>query len=322
MLVGRCGRLTVALALASSTGCAQISSTSEVSLIPTEGEEQVIGASGGWELDRNYGARWVQMGNQIAVELWEHRACQEILHAPVVRVEKITRRADATLVWEFLVAGALAGFAIFAFTKPEAFGGRYVDGGSGEVVTNTAPGYRTGGIFIGIAGIMFASGVYDVARARDETIYTDAYELRPGQPVACAEPTRPVAERSVTLVVGDHESEGVTDAAGRVRLQLPPETSFARPDQRMPDKTVNAAVKIDRNRAVRVDFRLPYNRRLGETHTGSADPGPPEDAQATGEVGSEDVRLLPGTPPAKAHQRELERDKEATGDAGDDRPGK
>lgn len=319
MLARRCGRVAVALAVAPSLGCAQISSSSEVSLIPAEGEARVVGASGGWELDRNYGARWVQMGNQIVVDLWEHRTCQEVLHAPVVRVEKVTRRADATLVWEFLVAGALAGFAIFAFSKPEAFGGRYVDGNTGEVVTNTTPGYRTGGIFIGIAGILFASGVYDVARARDETIYTDAFELRPGAPVTCAEPTRPVAERTVTLVVGEHEDEGVTDARGRVRLRLPAETTFARPDQRIPDETINAAVKIDQTRAVRVDFRIPYNRRLDPTHTGTADPGPPGASPDPPAAEVDGERLPPGTPPAKARQRELERDKEATGDAGGDR---
>ena len=235
-------------------GCAQISSTSEVHLVPGEGEPRVYGAPGGWELDRSYEARWVQLGNQLVVELSEHRSCRQILHVPVVRVEEIDRKPDATLVWEFVVTGALAGFASFAFARPEAFGGQYQDE-SGEIVTSTEAGYRTGGIFMGIAAIMFASGVYDAVRSRDETIYTDAFELRPGDPVACAEPVRPVAERTVTLVVEEHEYAAITDREGRVRLWLPDQTVFADAKGKLARRKINAAVRVDSKRAIRGRLR-------------------------------------------------------------------
>ncbi len=319
MFAARLGFAAAAGPLALALGCAQITSTSEVNLVPGSGEPRIIGATGGWELDRFYEARWLQLGNQLVVQLNEHRSCQEIVHVPVVRVEKITRRADATLVWEFVVAGALAGFATFAFSRPEAFGGRYIDNESGEVVVNNTAGYRTGGIFMGIAAILLASGAYDIARSRDETVYTDAFELRPGEPVACAEPVRPVAERRVALVVGEHEHEAVTDREGRARLFLPDEREFADRAGKVTARVVNAAVRLDDNRAVRVDFAVPYDRADAQSHTGHGEPaaaGPrPEGAPAPSGEGA----LPPGTPPAKAHRRELQRDKEAAGDASPDR---
>jgi hypothetical protein len=285
-------------------------------LVPGKGEPEVIGTSGGWELDRRYGIRWAQLGNQLVVELSEHRSCQQILHAPVVRIEKITRKADATLVWEFLVSGALAGFATYAFVQPEAFGGRYTDE-TGQIVVNKTAGYRTGGIFIGIAGIMFASGVYDLFRARDESVYTDAYELRPGAPVPCAQPVRAVVERPVTLVVGEHEHEGVTDREGRVRLFLPPETDFADKHGKVEPRTVNAAVKVDQRRAVRVDFVVPYERRGLQTHVGNAEPEPLDSEPEGPQPAEGRAPLPPGTPPANARQRELKRDREATRKGGE-----
>lgn len=290
--------------------CAQITSTSEVTLVPGKGEAEVIGTSGGWELDRAYAIRWLQLGNQLVVQLDEHRSCQEILHAPVVRIERITRKADATLVWEFLVSAALAGFATYAFAQPEAFGGRYTDE-NGDLVVNKTAGYRTGGIFIGIAGILFASGVYDLFRARDESVYTDAYELRPGAAVECEDPVRAVVQRSVTLVVGEHEDEAVTDRQGRARLFLPAETEFANKQGEIEPRTINAAIKVDKHRAVRVDFVVPYDRRGMEAHVGQSEPEPSE-METTAPTREGPSALPPGTPPADARQRELERNREAT----------
>jgi hypothetical protein len=267
--------------LAAAGGCAQITSTSQVELVGAPGEPRTFGATDGWELDRAYEVRWVQLGNQLVAEIAEHRACQEIVHVPVVRVERITRRADATIVWEFVVAAALAGFATYALARPEVFGGSRI-GPDGAIVLDRTPGYRTGGIFLGIAAVLAASGIYDAVRARDETVYADAFELRPGRPIPCAEPVRPLAARAVTLVVGEHEHVRRTDGHGRVRLALPPEHTFANRKGAIVPRTIPAALRMDAGHAIRVDFAVPYDRGDAPAHTGRVPAEPLDPARARG----------------------------------------
>lgn len=255
--------------LVTTSACAKITATSEVRIVETD-EPTTTVASGREVVRRGYEADWVQLDDQLLVQLREHQLCREQLHVPVLRIEKIRRTAGRTLAWEYIIAGAMIGFASFAFASPQSFSSSYVDT-EGTVITPTGPGYRTGGLFLGLGTIVAIAAVHDTVQARDSEIYADAYVLRPGNPVPCTNPVRPLAHHRVRLLVDDHESEGTTDAQGRVRLALPPWENEVEPAT----GRRKAAISVSDDRAIAVDYRVPYRVHEPGTlvHTGHANTG-------------------------------------------------
>jgi hypothetical protein len=244
--------LTALVCLAGSPGCAKITATSEVRIVPKEEAPRLVGA-GLRVVERDYDARWMQMDDELWIEFHERRRCRELWHVPVLRVEKIRRTAGPTLAWEYAVTAAMLGFASFAFASPGTFSSSYVDT-EGTVITPTGPGYRTGGLFLGIGTIGLIASVHDTIQARDSEIFADAFQTRDGADVPCAVPTRALAQHEVRLIAGAHESLARTDDQGRARLDLPPRPAA---ETRTPS-VIRASVAIDGARAVAVDYRVPY----------------------------------------------------------------
>jgi len=58
-------------------------------------------------------------------------------------------------------------------------------------------------------------------RSRDEIRYTDAYRPQVGEAAQCDEPTRPLAGRSLELIVGSWQASATIDEDGRVSFVLP-----------------------------------------------------------------------------------------------------
>jgi hypothetical protein len=249
------------LAAISSTvatlGCANITTSTETHLAP-RGDGTPVQIGDGQEVaDRTHGIRWVQVGGDLVVEIDELRQCRALLHRPVVRVETTRRKADYTLAVEWILTAGVAGFATFAFIRPTAFGGRVVDD-QGNVQELPQAGYRVGGVFTGIAAIGLFSSIYDTIRTRDTVRYADAYTTELGPEVPCHDEDPHLARTPITLVVDDYEFDTLTNADGRARLRLPPVSRFEDSEGRVVERVVDAAVRVDRDKALRVDFRVPY----------------------------------------------------------------
>lgn len=215
---------------------------------------------------RNYVASWRQLGDRLSVTLAEQRECKGLVHTPVVRVETIHNRADSTLIWEYIMGTGLAGFSVFAFTRPEMFGTRYVNE-TGALVYDEGAGRRVGTVFATMGAILLASAIYDTARSLDRTTYADAYRVDVGGPRPCADPIAPVQRHAVELVVDDYRVDATTDEHGQVEFTLPPRTARA-PGSESP-RVRPAAIRVDDTHAVAVDYRIPYDAG-GPPHTGPA----------------------------------------------------
>lgn len=257
---------TVAAALGGMAGCAQVKTTSTVRVLPRDGDSEVVGRPSGDVSDRAYEVAWLQRGREVIVEVHEHRRCQVQLHVPVVREEKITRKLDGTIYWEFGVLAVTGTVATWAFVDPGAFGGVLING-QGDLVENTRGGYRIAGVFTGLAAITLTAIIIDFARARDTVRYADAYRLTPGPYTTCDQPVVEKAAHDVRLRLGDVEVRGRTDESGRARLTLPGEIGFfdasspARRAERRGQPTSDrrpAALIIDADHAVRMELRYPY----------------------------------------------------------------
>jgi hypothetical protein len=261
-------RTVVALAVATSpTACARIHTTTTVEVRPRVGAVPVRLPGSVHTHTARHVARWLQLGDELVVEIEEFRTCREQLHLPVVRVETFERRADHSLAIEWILTAGIAGFAAFAFARPETFGAP-VRTSEGELIRDPRAGHQTGGVFAGIAAIGLSTSIYDTVRTRDTVAFTDAYRVVGGEAVACAVPRAPFAHRTVTLVVGEFESTGRTDRDGRVRLRLPPVSESVA--GKVPLEVRPAAVRLDRARALAVDYRIPY----GSSETNPARSGP------------------------------------------------
>ena len=267
----RAGALVVAAL--TLPGCAQIQTSTELRILPGKGEPRVIGQPEGYVYDRTYFAVWLQLGDELIVELKEARKCQVMVHVPVVREEKTIRKLDGAIYWELGLATAFSGLAVYTFARPEDWGGQAVDIDGNEFVETTGP-YRIGGIFSTIAGILIVSAIVDFARAADTVTYADAFRMEPGPTTACDEPNAPVRRRLVTLMHGGETVQSTTDDQGRARIKLPPPDTGDKMAAGQ-SQVQNAALIVDESHAVRVTLRVPY-RHAGQAHTGRTDAIPVE----------------------------------------------
>ena len=202
-------------------GCAQIKSTSQVEVIPKDGAPSiVIGPPAAAITAQGATASWTQHGNAIEFEVFATRRCAVLRHEPVVRVERITRKSGGALYWEFGLGAALLAGGLTGLIRPELFGQPAINA-MGETVRDTAAGYRVGGILTALAAVAIGAGIYDVVRSRDEVRYTDAYRPHVGEAAPCDEPTRPLAGRSLELIVGSWQASASVDEEGHASFVLP-----------------------------------------------------------------------------------------------------
>jgi hypothetical protein len=244
--------------------CAEIRSNTTVSLIPKkDSASRVIGPSTGEVVRRGMHASWRQELDVLRVELVELRECEQLLHEPVVRVERTVRRAGMGLYWEYGLGAVLTSLGIAGLIRPEGLSNSHVNE-EGDIEKDLASGYRLAGIALGIGVISLTAGVIDSVRARDEVQYADAYRLQRGAPVACAQERAALRGHEVTLIVGDYRDEQTTDLDGRARFMLPPEPegTTATP------KTHRGVLAFERGRALSVDFVAPYASTLDTPHEG------------------------------------------------------
>ena len=268
-MVPRSRRVGALVAAATTlTACAQIKTSTELRVVPGKGEPRVIGRPEGRVFDRSYSAVWLQLADELVVELSEDRECQLMVHVPVVREEKTIRKLDGAIYWEVGLAAAFSGLAAYTFVRPEDWGGRGVDADGNQFVETSGP-YRIGGIFSTIAGILVISAIVDLARSADSVTYADAFRVEPGPTTRCSEPTAPVRNREVTLMLGGASTSAVTDETGRVRIELPPERDGGTPAADG-SRIQQAALVVDDSHAVRVTVRAPYHHP-GPAHAGRTD---------------------------------------------------
>jgi hypothetical protein len=231
-------------ALLGVAGCATIETESTVELRPRAGKA-------GFEaielVDRSILADTVQLSNTLVLRLTEARGCRSLLHVPVVRVEQVTRTdPQHAVAWEYGIAGVVGGLSVLAFTRPQLFGARAYATSGGRIEDPRA-GYTTGTLFAGIAAASLTAAIIDSTRLRDDTLYTDAFEVRPGEMRSCDDDGKPLRDQNLIFIHGQDRRSVRTDSDGRVVVTLPDG----------PDGTYEAAV-VYGDRAVSVHFVRPF----------------------------------------------------------------
>lgn len=277
-------------------GCAQIKTSRQIEIVPRPNSKAiVIGPPQGEITARGIDTRWRQHGDRLEVELVQTRRCTGVRHEPVVRIERITRKAGGALVWEYGIAAASIALGLTALIRPELFSQGSVTP-EGDTVRDLRPGYRVGGIFTGIGAIALGAGIYDTARARDEVRYSDAYRVKAGEDTACARPSVPLGEHVVELIIGEWRTEEPTDRDGKVRFLLPPvdapavesepgieaepavegEPAVESEPAPIPVRMAKGVLRIDASHALTVDFVVPYEAPEAREHSGelTIDPVP------------------------------------------------
>ena len=254
--------------------------TTLVQTLPkTNTQPQTIGPAAQQVVDWGLRARWKQELDALHVQLVQTRTCARVVHVPVVRRVEISRKTDGAIYWEYGLGAVLVGLGIWALASPTTFTAprQSVDG---DLVNDGRTGYRLGGVVGGIGLGLLTAGVVDSVRARDNVQYVDAYQVRPGETVACETPQVPLAAHEVALVWGEWTYNKTTDAEGHVALLLPPEVMLAQNDPAATpngprERRVNAVVRVDATHALGVDFIAPYASLAARRHQGASDSAPP-----------------------------------------------
>lgn len=272
--------LCLALAVLLAGGCAQISATTQLRVVPVAGvaplsvERRVI--------ERQLEARWLQRGDTLAIELIEHRRCQVVEHVAAVREEHSVRRADSAIYWEYGIAALLLGVAAFSFARPDLFAVPEPDPAGEKRDPKT--GYRLGGVFTGLGAAALGAGIYDTVRARDRVHRSSTVMLRNGPAADCEQPSLPASQRRLELQLGEFRSHTATDLQGRARFMLPgPESWPAAPADPQMDgmdgmdapvrpqsRRWSGTLKIGAERSVVVEVVLPYGLTELVPSTGAA----------------------------------------------------
>lgn len=265
---GHC-RALLGLGAALAAGCAQISAEVELHTVvrpdaqPILREERPVR----WEL----AARWTQRGRDLELELYELRGCKTIEHMPARQVERIVRRPDAMIYWEYGLAAAALGVSALAFARPELFAGEPTwDAAREQYVLDPKRGYRLGGVFTAIGAGFLAAGIVDTVRARDQVRSTDVVTVREGAIRPCDPPTAPVSGRDVALAVEGHTLAAVTDGDGRARFVLP-----AAPEE--PEdaaRSIRVIVRVGTGEVLLISLVVPFAQTADAPHTGSVRHGP------------------------------------------------
>lgn len=308
--------VALATGLVLGAGCAQIRSTSKVEIITrAKAEPIVLGPPYGQVTAQGVDTRWQQDGDRLEIHLAETRRCSAVRHEPVVRIERITRTAGGALYWEYGLAAVTLGLGLTGLIRPELFSQRSVNA-DGESVEDLRAGYRVGGIFTGISAVALGAGIYDTVRARDEVRYSDAYRVHVGGATECGEPSVPLGEHSVELIIGKWRSEEPTDADGRVRFLLPPADELQLPP--LPDAPApEPAAAVEETAAVGGAAAVGDVSSSGDAAAGDIEAPPPEPAPVPIRMAKAVLRIDPSraltvdfvvpydAPEARAHAGEL-----------------
>jgi len=293
--------VAIASVLALVVGCAQIESQSVVEILPRpDAPSLVLGPPGGEITARGVALTWAQDGDRLALELTESRTCASVRHVPVVRIERIHRKTSGGALWfEYGFGGLAMAVGLAGLIKPEAFSQAAVDM-DGMIVRDKASGYRIGGIFTGIGTLLLTAAVVDTMRSRNEVRYTDAYRRESGDKVECRDPLVPLQGHSVELLVGGRSSVEATDEEGRVQFVLPMGDELSEKARAAVEAygvwekakaeaeavadvedgkglelgpppealVIKGVLRIDKARALAIDFLVPYGLEAATLHRG------------------------------------------------------
>jgi len=232
-------------------GCAQITTTSTVRVLDRPGPSLVLDAPGDMIAARSFGVSWLQLGRTLVVQVDERRVCRGAVLRPVLRTERIVRRAGPTLAWELGLGAAMTGLSAFIFARPEPWSPEIIDE-RGRRQPQVQVGYGMGAFFAAIAAISWSSGAVDLSRSRDEVRVAEAYVEEPGAPTRCRVEAVPLVDRELTLAVGGEELLARTDLEGRARFVLPAALA------REPAGRRRASIVIDADHAIAVSIRVPF----------------------------------------------------------------
>jgi hypothetical protein len=264
--------LLASLVGALNPGCAQIAAESEIHTVvrpdaqPIARETKVV--------QRALEARWSQRGAELEVDLRELRMCQTVTHLPARQEERIVRRPDAMIYWEYGLAAAALGVAALAFARPELFApAPTYDAERMQYVRETKAGYVAGGLFTGLGVGLLTAGIVDSVRARDGVRRSDTVALRAGPVAACEPPEVPASGRAVELVIGGQAFARTTDRDGRVRFTLPAEGE-ADPELEPSTRAVAATLQVGFVGGLPLTLVAPYAQTAQAPHTGAVRSGP------------------------------------------------
>lgn len=224
---GRSASISACILAASSGGCAQISAeTRSTVVVAPDARPSHTSTS---PVQSQLEVRWSQRGATLELELLEHRSCRTTSLVPGRREDRVIRRPDALIYWEYGAAALALGLAAAAFARPEAFSTQRYDSELNVYVRDAKTGYRLGGVFTAIGTGFLIAGVVDTLRARDQVRSHATTVSREGPLQPCPSPTLAAGRRAVELSAGSALLRGVTDLEGRVSLTLPADLAAPEP---------------------------------------------------------------------------------------------
>lgn len=259
------GRIAAVLGAGAAllAGCAQISSESVIETVvrpdarPILREDRLSAVA--LEL------RWVQRGRDLELELRELRGCRTVEHLPARQVERVIRRPDAMIYWEYGLAAAALGVSALAFARPELLAAEPTyDPATMQYRRDPKTGYALGGVFLGVGTGLLTAAIVDTVRARDRVRTSETVAVREGPVRPCDPPDGPASGRGVELVVGERAFSGVSDADGRVRFALP---ELSREPDEAPS-SLAATVRVGFAGALPISLVVPFAHTTDAPHTG------------------------------------------------------
>lgn len=223
----RSASLSACIFAANAGGCAQISAEtrSTVVVAPDARPSHTSTAPAQSQLE----VRWSQRGAILELELLEHRSCRTTTLVPARREDRVIRRPDSLIYWEYGLAALALGLSAAALARPEAFSTQRYDSALNVYVRDTKTGYRLGGVFAAIGSGFLIAGIVDTLRARDQVRSHTTTVSRQGPLQPCPTPTLAASRRAVELSAGAALVRGVTDQAGKVSLTLPADLATPEP---------------------------------------------------------------------------------------------
>ncbi|WAS94016.1 hypothetical protein [Nannocystis punicea] len=219
-------------------------------------------------------ARWAQRGGNLEVELRELRSCQTVAHLAARQEERIVRKPDAMIYFEYGLAAVALGVSALAFARPELFAAEAsYDEDRMQYVRDLKTGRRVGGVFTAVGLGLLTAGIVDSVRARDRVHVSDTVALREGPVQPCSPPDGPASGRAVELVIGERVLASTADAEGRVRFSLPAEPEMSS-ETDSPPRALAATLRIGFAGALPISLVTPYAHTADAPHTGTTRSGP------------------------------------------------
>lgn len=258
----------LSLSAALVAGCAQISAESEIRTVVRPDARAILTEHRVAQVALE--ARWTQRGRALELELRELRSCRTVEHLPARQEERIVRRPDAMIYWEYALATVALGVSALAFARPELFAAEPTwDDELGEYRRDPKTGYRVGGVLTAVGAGFLAAGIVDSVRARDQVRRSDVVALHEGPIRPCDPPGGPAGGRSLELAIGERALAGVTDADGRVRFLLP---EMSQETDESP-RTITATVRVGPRGALPISLVVPFGQTETAPHTGTVQSG-------------------------------------------------